>query len=154
MITIRESLNSIKNVHSSRTQVLVSVSLSIFKTVSNILFRDCHQLLRYIFHNLYDDDLASLCNGILPVVGYLMQKPFLEEQSWNYLTQSLEDKGIHTFPNGICLKVNFIARLEFKLVYYNSAVHHFNHYTTSTPSLRRTQFYLYYKPEVRENEIR
>ena len=29
--------------------------------------------------------------------------------------------------------MNVIARLEYELAYYNSAVHHFNHYTTWTP---------------------
>ena len=29
--------------------------------------------------------------------------------------------------------MNEIARLEYKLAYYNSAVHRFNHYTTRTP---------------------
>ena len=29
--------------------------------------------------------------------------------------------------------MNMIARLEFELAYYDSAVHCFNHYTTSTP---------------------
>ena len=33
---------------------------------------------------------------------------------------------IHTFPKGICPKVNVIARLEYEL-------HRFNHYTTRTP---------------------
>ena len=41
--------------------------------------------------------------------------------------------GIHTFPKGICPKVNVIARLEFELAYYDFAVHRFNHYTTRTP---------------------
>ena len=36
---------------------------------------------------------------------------------------------------GICPKVNAIARLEFELAYYDSAVHRFNHYTTRTPPL-------------------
>ena len=27
----------------------------------------------------------------------------------NYLTHSWEDKGVHTFPKGICPKVNVIA---------------------------------------------
>ena len=40
-------------------------------------------------------------------------------------------KRVHTFPKGICLKVNVIARLAFELAYYNSAIKHFNHYTTS-----------------------
>ena len=50
-----------------------------------------------------------------------------------FLIHNWEDKGVHTFPKGICLKVNIIARLEFELAYYDSAVHRFNHYTTRTP---------------------
>ena len=50
----------------------------------------------------------------------------LEEQLWYYLTHSWEDKGVHTFPKGICPKVNVIARLGFELAYYNSAVHRVN----------------------------
>ena len=45
--------------------------------------------------------------------------------------------GVYTFPKGICPKVNVIARLEYELAYYDSAVHRFNHYTTRTP-----RFYL------------
>ena len=40
--------------------------------------------------------------------------------------------GVFNFPDGICPKVNIIARLEFELVYYDSAVQRFNHYTTKT----------------------
>ena len=59
----------------------------------------------------------------------------LEEQQWNYLTHSWEDKGVHTFLKGICPKGNVIARLEYELAYYDSSVHRFNHYTTrTTPS--------------------
>ena len=57
----------------------------------------------------------------------------LEEQLWYYLTHSWEDKEFHTFPKGICPKVNVIAQLEYELAYYNFAVHRFNHYTTRTP---------------------
>ena len=57
----------------------------------------------------------------------------LEEQLWYYLTHSWEDKGVHTFPKVICPKVNVIARLEYELAYYDSAVYRFNHYTTRTP---------------------
>ena len=39
-----------------------------------------------------------------------------------YLTHSWEDKGVHTFPKGICPKVNVIARLEYELAYYDSAI--------------------------------
>ena len=47
------------------------------------------------------------------------------------------NKGVHTFPKGICPKVNVIARLEYELAYYDSAVHRFNHYTTRTPTERK-----------------
>ena len=45
---------------------------------------------------------------------------FLEGQKWYYLTYRREDKGVHTFPKGICPKVNVIAQLELKLAYNNS----------------------------------
>ena len=48
-------------------------------------------------------------------------------------TRNWEDKGVHTFPKGICPKVNVIVRLEYELAYYDSIVHRFNHYTTRTP---------------------
>ena len=60
----------------------------------------------------------------------------IEEQQLYYLTHSWEDKRVHTFPKGICLKVNVIARLEYELTYCDSTVHCFNHYTTRTPPLR------------------
>ena len=56
-----------------------------------------------------------------------------EEKQWYYLTHSWEDKGVHTFPEGICPKVNVIAWLEYELAYYDSAVHRFNHYTIRHP---------------------
>ena len=40
----------------------------------------------------------------------------------------------YLFPKGICLKVNVLARLEYELAFYDSAVHRLNHYTTSPPS--------------------
>ena len=40
--------------------------------------------------------------------------------------------GVHTFPKGICPKVNVIAQLEFELGYYDSTVQHFSYYTTRT----------------------
>ena len=53
-----------------------------------------------------------------------------EEQKWYCLTHSWEDKGVHTFPKGICSKVNIIARLGYELTYYESADQCFMHYTT------------------------
>ena len=74
-----------------------------------------------------------LWSGILTFVGYLIPKPFSQKNSNRYyLTHSWEDKGVHTFPKGICPKVNVIARLQCELAYYDSAVHRFNQYTTRT----------------------
>ena len=41
----------------------------------------------------------------------------LDEQ---YLTHRWEDEWVHTFPNGICPKLNVLKRLEFELAYYDS----------------------------------
>ena len=43
------------------------------------------------------------------------------------------DKGVHTFPKGIYLKVNVITRVEFELAYYNIAVQLVKHYSKATP---------------------
>ena len=41
------------------------------------------------------------------------------------------------------MKVNIIARLEYELVYYDSAVHRFKHYTTRTfPAKKSVQKWL------------
>ena len=57
--------------------------------------------------------------------------PTAEKQSV-YFTASAD--WANTFPRGICPKVNVIARLEYELAYYDSAVHRFNNYTTRTPN--------------------
>ena len=75
---------------------------------------------------------VSLFNGISTLFRLFNAKTILLEEQY-YLTHSWEDKGVHTLPNGICPKVNVIARLENELAYYDSAVHRFNHYTTRTP---------------------
>ena len=75
--------------------------------------------------------MVSLFNGILTFVGYLMPKPPLNKDSSG--TISWEDKGVHTFPKGICPKVKVIAQLEFELANYDSAGQRFNYYTTRTP---------------------
>ena len=92
----------------------------------------------------------SFFNGISTLFRLFYAKAILlEEQYWYYLTHSWEDKGAHTFPKGICPKVNVIARLEYELAYYDSAVQRFNHYTTRTPlSSWRILFYV-----IRFNDI-
>ena len=47
---------------------------------------------------------------------------------------------VHTFPKGICPKVNVIARLEYELAYYDSAVYRFNHYTTRIPPAELVEY--------------
>ena len=64
---------------------------------------------------------------------FIAKAILLEKEQWYYLTHSWEDKGVHAFPKGICLKVNVITGLKFELAYNDPAVHHFNHYTTRMP---------------------
>ena len=96
----------------------------------------------YKNNNLYRDKsrfwfgLVSLFNGISTLFRLFNSKVILLEEQY-YSTHSWEDKGVHTFPKGICPKVNIIARLENELAYYDSAVHRFNHYTTRTPPKSR-----------------
>ena len=59
-------------------------------------------------------------------------KAILQEQYWYYLTHGWEDKGVHTFPKGICPKVNIIVQLEYKLAFDDSAVQCFNDYAMRT----------------------
>ena len=102
---------------------------------------------------MYKQDLVLmfvfvfLFNGISTLSRLFNAKAILLEEQY-YLTHSWEDKGVHTFPKGICPKVNIIARLENELAYYDSAVHRFNHYTTRTPPdllLNNQQWLICYK---------
>ena len=70
-----------------------------------------------------------LCfNGISTFVGYLMPKsPFEKNSSGNIYPIAM---GFHSIPKGICPKINVIARLEFELTYYDSAIYRFNPITT------------------------
>ena len=96
--------------------------------------------------------LVSLFNGISTLCRLFNAKAILLEEQWHYLTHSWEDKGVHTFPKGICPNVNVIARLEYELAYYDSAVQRFNHYTTRTPPRLdvRLSVYAYMSAFVRE----
>ena len=92
----------------------------------------------FIYHDWFG--LVSLFNGISTLFRLFNAKAILlEEHYWYYLTHSWEDKGVHTFPKGICPKVNVIARLEYELAYYDSAVHRFNRYTTSWSKKKKNQ---------------
>ena len=59
-----------------------------------------------------------------------MPKPSFEKYYLIYI-------WVHTFPKGICPKVNIIAWLEFELAYHESAVHRLNHYTTGTTPVNK-----------------
>ena len=92
--------------------------------------------------NTFPFGLVSFFNGISTFVGYSMPKPSLEKNISDVsVTYSWEDLTFLTFPKGICPKVNVIARLEFELAYYDSAVQRFNHYTFPLPTLSFLQTY-------------
>ena len=57
---------------------------------------------------------VHLFNVIPTFLGLFNAKYILPEEQLYYLTHSWEDKGVHTFPKGICLKMNVIAWLEFE----------------------------------------
>ena len=95
--------------------------------------------------------MVSLVNGISTLFRLFNAKAILlKEQLWYYLTHSWKDTGVYIFPKGICPKVNVIARLEYELAYYDSAVHRFNHYTTRTPSNNVENHSLMYTTDIKE----
>ena len=55
--------------------------------------------------------LVSLFNSISTFVDYLLPKAELQEYFWYYFTNSWDDKGVHTFPKGICPKVNSLTTI-------------------------------------------
>ena len=56
---------------------------------------------------------------------------------------------VHTFPEGISPKLNVLALLKFELGYYDSAVYHFNHYTSrSHPFDVKSTFVSYLLPKL------
>ena len=44
------------------------------------------------------------------------------------------DKGICTFPQSICPKMNLTVELEFEFIYYDIIVPHISHNTAGIPS--------------------
>ena len=62
----------------------------------------------------------------------------------------------HVWPGrrsiyNISPKMNVIARMEFKLAYYNSTVQRFNHYTTRTTSNNNSSTFLFTYPSHMTN---
>ena len=71
-----------------------------------------------------------------------MPKPsFQRDSSGTIETNRWEDKEVHTFPKGICPKVNVIARPEFELALYDSGVQRFKPYTLRTPLTALLSFF-------------
>ena len=70
-------------------------------------------------------------------MGYLM--PILSILKYNNGI-SLWDEGIHTFPNGISLKVNVIAKLEFELSYFEARSNILATTPQGTPQRNVTKF--------------
>ena len=110
---------------------------SIFMTSKAL--EGCRDVQFYSFKavaNFHYFGLVSLFLWHINLRGLFNAKAILlEEQWWYYLTHSWEDKGVHTFPKGICPKVNVIARPDFEFACYDFADHRFNHYTTGTSPL-------------------
>ena len=48
-------------------------------------------------------------------------------------------KEVHTFPKGICLKMNVITQMEFELAYYDVAVQHNSHYAMGDSSFNKKE---------------
>ena len=59
-----------------------------------------------------------------------MTKPSLEKNNNDVFKGLLGDKGGHTFPKDISLKMNVIVQVEFELAYFEVAIQHVDHYTT------------------------
>ena len=85
---------------------------------------------RFFFLNIkwFDDELIGFIYLHINLHGLFNTKStlFLEGQMQYYIIHWWEDKGVHTFPKGICPKVNIITRLEFEITGYDSAVQCFN----------------------------
>ena len=64
------------------------------------------------------------------VIYYQIHPFFKEGLQWYNLPHRWEDKGVHAFLMGICLKENVIAWLKFKLAYYDSVVQPLHHEDT------------------------
>ena len=96
------------------------------------------ELKKILFEEPRTPQKETLVSWYINLICYFNAKAILlEEQLWYYLTHSWEDKGVHSFPKGICPKVNVIALLEYELAYHDSTVHRFDHYTTRTPPGRK-----------------
>ena len=48
-----------------------------------------------------------------------------------------ENMCVHTFPRGICPKMNRLAQLVFKLSYYDVTVQHIGQYATAIKRVKQ-----------------
>ena len=98
------------------------------RTWVNIAVRPClhsslaHNKLHLFENQVWEIFIKKCIHSFIEVVitDYVLVNICVAIQ--HYLTHSWEDKGIHTFPNGIFPKVNVIPRLEFELAHNDSAV--------------------------------
>ena len=58
------------------------------------------------------------------------------------------DKRVHAFPQGINLKVNIIAGLEFELTYFETIVQQFSHNATDAFGIVVAGFLLHHAPHM------
>ena len=50
------------------------------------------------------------------------------------------NKGVHTFPKDINLKMSLIEQMKFELTHFETTVQQFNHYTIEIPSLYNIKY--------------
>ena len=77
---------------------------------------------------MYCLELVSLFNRISTSMGYLMPKPYLENNSSGAIEAiARRIKEFMPFVRVISPKVNATARLKFELTHFEAAVHRFNY---------------------------
>ena len=60
-------------------------------------------------------------------IKYNVKTNLVEERQWYYWNYILRDKGVLTFASSMSLKVSVIARVEFELTYFETAVQPLRH---------------------------
>ena len=111
MLEITMTRKSCKYLHAT-----YGVLNSCFDLIRYVYIWFCICLYGFVWFDFFVKWYINLCRL------FSAKAILLKEQLWYYLTHIWEDKGIN-IPKGICPKVNVIARLEYELAYYDSAVH-------------------------------
>ena len=119
LFSIREDMGRIK-IYVGK--FIINLEVSLFISWSNISSYIGFKLVLYFYQGIKISDrlvcFGFLFNGILFVDYFMLNHPC--RRTTEVLFKS-GDKDVLTFLNGICPKVNVIARLEFELAYFQAA---------------------------------